>query len=341
MDNFYEGKKVLIAGGAGLCGQALIGKLDFAGADIVATQWRSRKIDPLMASLIEVVDNIDLRTAPVNQLKDLYSGKDIVFWAAAHVGGAKSIQDNASELIHYNLEMTARNIKAAVDSGVKRFTYISSSYAYPDLPHPAREEDVDIGDVPLVHYGLGWIKRYVETLCRHHHMTSGTKFALVRPTGIYGPHDSFNLETCHALPALIKKFIDGPLPVQVWGNGQEQRQWTYVDDLVDGLLAVTENYCVADAVNIASPEVHTVQDLVELIQAEIAPGRLLPPLLGYSASIENNYGFTGEGPQVIKDRLVDTSKAKRLLGFECKTSLKDGLQKTIDWYKANYDARPS
>ena len=322
MTNFYKGRKVFIAGGAGLIGQALVRKLVPLGADVTATEWKARKIGPEFRGEIgTILGGIDLRAAAYSDLIKLYEGQEIVFWAAAKVGGARAIREKPSDLIHYNLEMAARNIKAAVDAGVKRFAFVSSSYCYPDLDRPAREEDIWAGDVPLIHYGLGWVKRYLETLCRHHHMTSNTRFAIARPVALYGPYDDFDLETCHVVPALIRKFADGPYPVEIWGDGSEVRQFTYSEDFVEGLLRIVEDYCVADPVNIAANEQTSVRELAELI-----------------ASRTNwpDINFSGSGARAIGKRVSDVSKAKRRLGFECKMDLAAGLKLTLDWYRKNH-----
>lgn len=335
MANFYQGKKVFIAGGAGLCGQALIRKLVPMGARITATE-RTRKIAEAWKMNVSTTA-VDLNLVGTNHV---YEGQEIVFWCAARVGGAKAIRENPSDLIHYNLELAARNIKAAVGAGVERFAFISSSYVYPELDRPAKEEDVWSGDVPQVHYGLGWIKRYLETLCIHHHMTSKTKFAIVRPTAIFGPHDDFDLETCHALPALLRKVVELPTKregtLEVWGDGSEERQWTYVDDLADGLLRVVEDYCVAEPLNVCTQETNTVKDLVKALMA--LENR--PPRTVFSDAILGNTTVTtvrylADKPTAIAKRISDPSKAKRLLGVECRTSLEEGLKKTLAWYKEN------
>ena len=335
MTSFYSGKKVFVAGGAGLCGQAIIPKLVALGAEVTATEWAHRKIAAAYRDKLLTIYRHDLHDNRTWQnlvilRKNIYEGQDIVFWCAAQVGGAKAIRENPSEMIHYNLEMSSRNIRAAAQAGVKRFCYISSSYVYPDLPYPAKETDIDSGDVPYIHYGLGWIKRYMETLLRHYHMTTQMKAAIIRPTAIFGPHDDFNLETCHVVPALIRKFVEGPYPVQLWGNGSEVRQFTFVDDLADAMLAVTENYAVCDPLNVASDKDRCVSDLAMVIHDSVFG---LQEMVARSKSIKDHYRFTGEGPTAVQSRLVDTSKAKRLRGIECKTSLRKGIEKTVEWYK--------
>ena len=328
MSDFYQGKKVFIAGAGGLIGQALVRKLVPLGAKVTATEWKARKIDAEYRGRIEIISGIDLNYADHfsdgEKWTTIYEGQEIVFWCAARVGGARAIRENPSELIHYNLELAARNIKAAVDAGVERFGFIGSSYSYPDLDRPAKEEDVWTGDVPYIHYGLGWVKRYLETLCRHHHVTSNTKFAIIRPTAYYGPHDDFDLETCHVVPAAIRKVLESDgSPVEIWGDGGDLRQFTFVEDVAEGLLVVTENYCICEPLNICREEATPIIDLYGTVMR--VAGR---ETLGVA--------FEHNKPTAIRSRISDPSRAKRILGFECKTSLEDGIRKTVEWYRKNH-----
>jgi GDP-L-fucose synthase len=266
---------------------------------------------------------------------DLYEGQEIVFWGAAKVGGAKAIKEDPMGLVQYNLELASKNIHAAVKAKVERFCYLSSSYVYPTSALPSGERDIYLNDVPIEHYGLGHIKRFMENLCRAHLLTSETRFSLVRPTAIYGPHDNFDLESCHVIPALIRKVAEEQNPLEVWGDGSEQRQFTYVDDLAEGMMRATAVYATAEPINIATPQVSTVLDVVrELLNIvgrpwfkDITPEQRLidrgPPQL---------VNFIGDKPTTISKRLVDVGKCKRMLGYECKTTLRDGLEKTYGWY---------
>ena len=349
MKNFYSDKKILIAGGAGLIGQALIRALVPTGAHITATEFHQRKIDPAWRGSIDVVSGIDLNRpkwapndywAEVLKRTNIYQGFDIVFWAAAMVGGAKMIRESPMALVHYNLELAARNIQAAVEAGVGRFCYVSSSYVYPQLfdVGGSQEWDTNKADVPLEHYGLGWIKRFIEKLCRAHQLTSGTRFALVRPAAIYGPHDNFDLESCHVVPALIRKVAEKRNPLEIWGDGSELRQWTYVDDLAEGLLRATEHYAIAEPVNIATPRVSSVNGVWQaLFQIEKLERDIFDPLKMVSLHTprENlrSVVYRGDKPQAISERVVNVNRCKKFLSYECQTTLRDGLEKTLAWYR--------
>lgn len=305
----YKGKNVLVAGGAGLVGQSLIVKLLDQGAHVRATQYKSRKIDITHKNL-EIV-SCDLTNQ--DDSRAVFRHMDIAFLAAAKVGGAKLNQENPSDLITYNLGLSANLIASAAKSKLERCSFISSSFVYPSTKKPHLEREGFLGDPPA--YGLGWIKRYLETLCKHFHMTSNTKYSIVRPTAYYGPHDNFNLEECHVIPALITKAINRMNPFEVWGSGEEVRCFTYVDDFVDGLMLATEKHAVADAINICTSETHTIRDLVSIILQCMN----FDPTIVYCA----------DKPSSLPYIVSDPSKAERILGWKAKTSLKDGIKKTI------------
>ena len=305
----YRGKNVLIAGGAGLVGQSLISKLIYEGAYVRATQYKSRKIQITHKNL-EIV-SCDL--ANQDDARAVFRNMDIAFLAAAKVGGAKINQEDPSSLIMYNLGLSANLISMASKMGLDRCSFISSSFVYPDTNKPHIESEGFIENPSS--YGLGWIKRYLETLCKHFHMTSNTKYSIVRPTAYYGPHDSFGSEDNHVIPALITKAINRMNPFEVWGSGEEVRCFTYVDDLVDGLLLATEKYAIADAINICTRETHTIKDVVSIILQ----------LMNFKPTIV----YCADKPSSLPYVVSDPSKAERILGWKAKTSLKEGIKKTI------------
>ena len=172
--------------------------------------------------------------------------------------------------------------------------------------------------MPL-NYGLGWLKRYLETLCKHFHMTSKTKYTIVRPTAIYGPHDKFDLERSHVIPALIIKAVQRMDPFEVWGNGEDIRSFTYVDDFVEGLMLALEKHAIAEPLNICIREASSVKDVV----------RILLDCLDFGPKVV----FNTNKPSVIPYKVSDPSLAKELLHWEAKIGLREGLMRTVEWYR--------
>jgi len=313
---FYSGKNVLVAGGAGLVGQSLVNKLLEQGALVRATQYTTRKI-ALQHKNLEVI-SCDLMDE--NEARAAFADMDIAFLAAARVRGAKELQANPANLILDYLYIHSKLITLAVETKMDRCSFISSCYIYPDTGKPNAESEGFQGDpwIPT-NYGIGWTTRYLETLCRYSHMTSKTKYAIIRPNAYYGPHDNFNPDQCHVIPALIVKAVQGMNPVEVWGDGKQIRSFTYVDDLVDGLMINLDKNATCLPVNICAKEAYTVKGLVAMILDIL---QLDVPVV-----------YDPEKPSTIPYRVSDPAKAKELLGWEAHASLREGLTRTIDWYQ--------
>jgi len=172
------------------------------------------------------------------------------------------------------------------------------------------------------YYFVGWMARFTEVLCRMY----GEKLArpmttiVLRATNIYGPGDDFEPATSHVIPALIRKVVERQNPLEVWGDGRDLRDFLYVDDAVDAMLLAMELVDTYAAVNVGLGRGHTVREvldtLLELDRYE-------------NARVE----FNSSRPSMIPVRLVQTDKARALLGFTAKTGLRDGLLRTIEWYR--------
>ncbi len=299
-------------------GQSLIPLLLERGAYVRATQYRSRKI-PFAHPRLEVVTcdlTNDAEAARV--FKDI----DRVFLCAAKVRGAKAQKENPSELILYNLILHARLIALAAAMKLGHCAFMSSSYVYPHTGKPNTEEEGFQGDPPgPVNYGLGWTCRYLETLCKHFQMTSTTKYAIARPTAYYGPHDRFDAEDSHVIPSLIVKAVSSTDPFEVWGTGDDVRCFTYIDDLADGLLLMMEKYAEAEALNLCAAEATTVKQVL--------------PVLFKHAGYDPKVFFNPSKPSMIPYKVSNPEKAEKILGWKARTSLSEGLKKTIHWYRSS------
>lgn len=296
-------------------GQSLVRKLLEQGANVRATQFKSRKIT-LTHKNLRVIP-CDLRNE--EEARSVFKDMEIVFLAAAEVVGAKVIKEDPSRIIMSDLELHARLIHLAEKMGAERCAFISSSYVYPHTGGPNKEEEGFQGDPwKPFNYGLGWMRRYLETLCKHFQMVSRTKYAIIRPTAIYGPHDKFDLEESHVIPALIMKAVQRMDPFEVWGNGEDVRSFTYVDDVAEGLILTMEKYAAAEAINICTRETHTVKDVVKILFDYL---EFHPTVL-----------FSTDKPSLIPYKASDPSRAKEILKWEAKVSLEEGLKRTVDWY---------
>ena len=316
--SFYQNKNVLITGAAGITGQSAVRRLLDEGAFVRAVIGKNRKID-LDHKNLEIV-SLDLMEH--SECLKALNGMDICFNFVAYIRGAKGQSDNSNylDLVRNNLFPSINMFDAAVKSGIDRFGFIRSSTMYPDVSHPVDEDEAYDALPHPTYRGVGWMKRYCEEVIRYYQDISKVKFGIIRTTAIYGPHDAFN-DNGHVIPQLILKADSRMNPFEVWGDGSQVRDFIYVDDVVDGVMTVVEKAPTARPYNCASGRATTVKELVEIITN----------LYEYNPQ----FNYDTSKPTMIPVRLVNTSRFKNELGWEAKTSLEEGLKKTIEWYLAN------
>lgn len=316
--SFYKNKNVLITGGAGITGHAAIKRMLKEGAHVRATQYTSRKLNIEHKNLEIVQCDLMNHEDCMSVLKDM----DICLNFVAYIRGAKGQTDptNFLNLVRRNLFPSINMFDAAVRSKIDRFGFIGSSTMYPNVSRAVTEDEAFIDSPHPLYTGVGEMKRYCEKVIEYFNGISDTKFAMVRTSAIYGPHDAFN-ENGHAIPQLILKADAGSNPFEVWGDGTQVRDFVYVDDVVDGLLHVIEKNPNAVPYNVATGKGTTITELVKTITK----------IYGY----EPVFNYDTSKPTMIHKRLLNVNKIKDELGWESKHSLEEGLEKTIKWYREN------
>ena len=316
------GKRILVTGGAGFVGTHFVEALLDAGARIRVPIHRRPMI--VRDARIEQI-GADL-TQPDDCLRVCH-GIDYVVHAAGAVAAAGVTASNPMAAMSANLVLTIRMLEASWTSRVQRFLVFGSSTGYPVTEHPVGEDEMWSGPTHPSYFGYGWMRRYLERLSEFVASKSTMGIALVRPTAVYGRWDEFDPKTSHVIPALIRRAVAGENPFQVWGTGDEVRDFLHVTDLVRGSLLLLANHAVCDPVNIGYGRTVRIREVVNTILR--AAGHA-------SASVV----FDASKPTAIPVRTVDTSKAKRLLGFEPSMTLEAGLADTVQWYKERVkDAR--
>lgn len=308
---FYRGKLVLVTGGTGFVGRHFVEELLRQGARVrVSVHRRPLPIHD---------ERLDVVTADLSKLEDCLTvtkGVDYVIHAAGAVGAAGV---HPMPLIRENLVLTAQMLEAAWSSGVERFLLFSSSTTYPAVTDPVREEDMWTGPPHPAYAGYGWMRRYLERLGEFVASTCAVGIALVRPTAVYGRWDNFDPETGHVVPALIRKAVERQHPYEVWGSGEEVRDFLHVTDLVRGSLLLLETHATCDPVNIGSGRGATIREIVGIILRAA----------GYE---DATVVFDTSKPTTIPFRAVDVSKARKLLGFVPQVSLEEGLVDAVRWF---------
>lgn len=314
-ENFFENKHIFVAGGrTGFFGTNIAKALLERGAIVYAHSQTAANpgfFAPHTPNLVEVCGDLSV-AAP------LPPRVEYVFHCAAHTSGAHEMVTNPVAQITSNLFMNTLLMDSAAKMGVKKFMFISSSAVYPEVEGPMREDMAFEGDPPETYFGPAWMKRYAEKLGQFYHKRYGMEVLIIRPSNGYGPYSGFDPERAHVLPALIRKFVAGQDPIEVWGTPDVVRDFIYVDDFVHGVLTAFERFSGYDVFNIASGNQYTIGEAVDHIK----------DLTGYQGKVVYN----ASKPMTIRSRVIDTSKAERVLGFRAVTPFREGLKRTIEWY---------
>lgn len=306
---------MLVTGGAGFVGTHFVQSLLERGARVRVPIHRRAMIvsDP----------RLELMPADLSRIDDCRracAGVELVVHAAGAVAAAAVTSSNPMVAITTNLVLTVQVLQAAWETGVHRILIFSSSTGYPAISHPVREEEMWSGPTHPSYFGYGWMRRYLERISEFAASKSSLGVALIRPTAVYGRHDNFDPVTSHVLPALIRRAVAKDNPFEVWGTGEEVRDFLHVSDLVRGSLLALEKHASCDPINIGYGKTITIKDVVKVIlkAADHASAQVV---------------FNSSKPTAIPVRMVDTSKAKKLLGFEPSVSLEEGLADTVAWYR--------
>lgn len=305
--NGLTSKRILVTGGSGFLGRAVLRKLDEAGCNDVL--WPT-------SDELDLID--DQRSADwfVEFLPD------VVIHCAARCAGIGGNQGREGEFIVQNLRMGLNVLDNAL-MWCDRLINIGSVCAYPlDCPQPMVETDLWNGWPEPTNGYYGIAKRTVMAAVdayRKQYELNGLNLVL---TNLYGPGDNFDLETSHVIPALMRKMTEaGPCgTVTLWGDGTPTRDLLYVDDAAEAIVEAAGREDVQGTINIATGESHSIKKLA----------RMVADTVGFNGNVV----WDTSKPNGQPKRLLDTSRAVRRLGWQAKTTLEDGLKRTHDWYKA-------
>lgn len=313
----FKNANVLVTGGTGFVGVNLIRRLLDIGANVTATLHNGNPV--ITDERVRYIRG-DLRHQ--EDCATSVQGADYVFMCAANTSGASVMARTPLAHLTPNVLMNVSMLDAAYRAGVKKFLFISSNTVYPLTDYPVKEDDVT-NDFYEKYFVVAWMKRFTEIVCEMYatKIMKPMKVCVVRPANIYGEFDDFEWETSHVIPALIRKVVERHDPIEVWGDGNDLKEFIYIQDFIDGMLLTMEKVERFDPVNIATGQPCTVNDV-----------------LGEILKIDNYANakivFNTSKPTMIPKRLIDITKAKSQLGFQAKVGLSDGLRKTIAWYRS-------
>jgi GDP-L-fucose synthase len=303
-------KRIVVTGGAGFLGRHVVARLRQVGCQHVVVP-RSHDYD-----LTRETDIIRLLHRERPQL---------ILHLAAKVGGIGANRKYPGTFLYQNLIMGAQLIEAARRIGVEKFVMVGTICSYPKFtPVPFKETDLWNGYPEETNAPYGLAKKLLLAQLQAYKQEFGFNGVNVLLVNLYGPGDNFDLESSHVIPALIRKCLEaqerGEKVVPVWGTGQPTREFLYVEDAAEALVRAAEVLDTPEPVNIGSGQEISIADLARLIAQKT----------GFSGEIR----FDPSMPDGQPRRCLDVTRARQWLGFSAKTSLEEGLDKTIAWYRA-------
>jgi len=308
-------RRLLVTGGAGFLGKHVVRELERKGCKEIFVP-RSK----------------DYNLVDMEAVRRLYqdSRPDVVIQLAAVVGGIGANRANPGRFFYDNLMMGVQMMEQARLFEIEKFVAIGTVCAYPKFtPVPFKEDDLWNGYPEETNAPYGLAKKMLLVQAQAYRQQYGFNAIYLLPVNLYGPEDNLAPESSHVIPALIKKCVDaveaGEDRIVVWGTGQASREFLYVEDAAEAIVLAAEKYDKPEPLNIGAGFEIKIKDLVTLI-AE---------LVGFRGQIV----WDSTKPDGQPRRCLDVSRAEKEIGFRAKTDFREGLKKTIEWYKAQQSLR--
>jgi GDP-L-fucose synthase len=302
--------RVLITGGGGFLGSHLVDRV------------RRDGIEPFVARRRDY----DLTRAEDVARLFATARPELVIHLAAEVGGIGANRANPGRYWYANLMMGAHVLEQSRESGAAKLVILGTICAYPKFaPVPFREDDLWDGYPEETNAPYGIAKKSLLVGAQSYREQYGLDSIYLLPVNLYGPRDNFDLQTSHVIPALIRKMVEadrrGESEIVLWGDGSPTREFLYVDDCAEAIWLAARTFDGPQPVNLGTGEEIAIRDLAELIGE----------LTGFAGEIVWDTSKPNGQPR----RKLDTSRAEQLFGFRAHTTLRDGLERTIEWYRSH------
>lgn len=314
MSKSFPYNRIVVTGGAGFLGRFIVDRLR-TYEDVEVYVPRSSEFDLVKGSDIR---KLYQQTRP-----------DMVIHLAAVVGGIRANQKNPGRFFYENLMMGTQLIEEARLHDVQKFVAVGTVCAYPKFtPTPFREDELWNGYPEETNAPYGLAKKMMLVQAQSYRQQYGFNTIFLLPANLYGPGDNFDLENSHVIPALIRKCVEAREQssfVEAWGTGNASREFLYVEDCADGILAAAARYNESDPVNIGTGNEIKISDLLQLI------ARL--------TRFEGEIRWNSDRPDGQPRRRLDVSRAMEKFQFSAKVPLEEGLKRTIEWYETAYLAQ--
>ena len=303
--------KILVCGANGMVGSAIVKNLKEKGHKKVVIGTRS---------WVDFTKERETR-AFFEEVRPEY-----VFIAAAKVGGIMANKNHKAEFITENLQIQSNTIQQSYLTGVKKLLFLGSSCIYPKFAtQPITEDQLMTGPLEPTNDAYALAKIVGLKMCQAYREQYGFNAISLMPTNLYGPNDNFNPETSHVLPAMIAKFHNAlshseHLEVKLWGDGSAMREFLHVDDLAEACYTCMQNYDEPEHINVGTGEDITIKQLAETIADVVGCDRAI------------NWDTTK--PNGTPRKVLNVDKIKSL-GWQPTISLREGIERTYEWYKKN------
>lgn len=310
-EQFWSGRNVVVTGGAGFVGGALVRDLESLHADVRVVRSAQHDLrDPAAA-------------------RAAVDGAQMVIHLAANVGGIGFNRRNPAPLVYDNMMMAANVFEQSRSAGVEKLVSACTVCAYPKFtPVPFSEDELWNGYPEETNAPYGLAKKMMLILSDAYRRQYGFDSCVPLVVNLYGPEDHFSLEDSHVIPAMIRKFHEAresaAPEVVMWGSGSPSREFLYVDDAARALLLAAEHLDTSAPVNIGTGIETRIRDLASTIAR----------LSGYEGEIV----WDASKPDGQPTRCLDVTRARELMGFEASVELEDGLAETVRWFRERVDA---
>ncbi len=302
--------KIYVAGHRGLVGSAIVRSLKAKGYENIIGRTHR-----------------ELNLTSQQDVRDFFEAErpDIVVLAAAKVGGINANNTAPAEFAYENMQIQCNVIQCSHEYKVKKLLFLGSTCIYPRMaPQPIPEDALLTGPLEETNEAYAIAKIAGLEMCKFYKRQYGDDFISCMPTNLYGPHDNYDLEGSHVMPAMIRKFHEGKVSgsptVTLWGTGTVLREFLYVDDMADACVFLLENYSGEQHVNIGTGKEITIKDLAGIVKQAV----------GYTGQIVWDQTMPDGTPR----KLTDVSKLHGL-GWTHKVELTEGVQRAYDWFKEN------
>ncbi len=314
MRDFFKNKKIVITGGTGLIGRSVVKKLCDYKAIVKIISLDKLKVD-------DRAEHVFGDLTDFNFCKDICKDQDYAFHMSGIKGSVKVTIEKPASFFVPLIMMNTNFLEACRLQNIKRLVYTSSIGAYSSR-EIFKEEEANVSEPPMDMYP-GWAKRMAELQIQSYKKQYNlNNFFTVRPCNVYGPGDNFDPNNAMVIPTLMNRIYNKEDPVTIWGDGSSIRDFAYADDVADGIILTmihgTGNF---DFLNLGSGLGYTIKELVETLSEIIK--------FNYEFDVSKNSGF----PR----RIMNIDNAKKIIGYQPKTSLKQGLLNTWEWYIKNKD----